>query len=207
MKSGDGEMDNLFEEQISMENNKLVANLLKELITTDERFLKYILKTTTKENSNNVISRFLKVYKKSLAFVGENNMSNAVDITKDHYKKLKLLGLSYYFLGMYTSCMTVTEFLLNQKFDMFVFQIYLNTAKRLENVDITKLLKNIVVALSFENRFYDKVHFKIVKFLKQELMRKRKLSKEYLMNESIQVIDKFINEKLLRMLINFYTAM
>jgi len=201
----DPEMFDLFEMQLKMTNNLLITSLIKDLLIMDESFLKYLLSINYKKSPNNIIENFLVVYKKTLAFIERNKFDANETLEGQQYEKLKLLCLSYYFLGMYQSCVNITETLLDFKFDRLIFELYLKSLKHMEAFNIAEILKNIVIGLSFENRFYDKVHFTVTKFVKMELIDKRHFNSEYLINESIRSIDSFINEKLVAMIIDFYT--
>ena len=201
----DPEMIDLFEMQLKMTNNLLITSLIKDLLIMDESFLKYLLSINYKKSPNNIIENFLVVYKKTLTFIERNKFNANETLEGQQYEKLKLLCLSYYFLGMNQSCVNITETLLNFKFDRLIFELYLKSLKHMEAFNIAEILKNIVIGLSFENRFYDKVHFTVTKFVKMELIDKRHFNSEYLINESMRSIDSFINEKLVAMIIDFYT--
>lgn len=186
----DTSMDDLLAMQMECYENILINDCLVKCTG----FLSYLTKINFK-NENNSIKRYLYVRKKTLQYL--NNTKS---------KDKRLLCSSYYFLGMYESCMKISMDILNICFDRFVFDILLQSTKEIDDVDVSIVLKYITIALSFEVRFYNNVHLSITRYVKEVLMKKRGLTKEYLMDASVHVIDAFINEKIVKMIINFYNS-
>lgn len=192
--SDDGSKDELLSMQMECYKNALISSCLIECKEMDTKFANY-LSDITLSNQNNVIKRYLDVRKRTICYLQSPTR-----------KDKKLLCSSYYFLGMYESCMTIAKDILDTKFDRFVFDMFLQSARKVKDIDISIVLKHITVAMSLEVRFYNNVHFVISKFVKDEFMVKRGLSKEQLIDLNVSVIDTFINEKVMKMMVNFYNS-
>lgn len=105
---------------------------------------------------------------------------------------------------MYESCINVAIDILDFKFDRFVFDVFLQSTREVEDINLSVILKYITVAMSLEVRFYNNVHLAITQFIKEELMHKRGLNKEQLIDLSVSAVDAFINEKVMKMIVHFY---
>lgn len=184
--------DGLLAMQMECYQNALINNCLIKSKELDSQFADYLSSISLK-NESNVVGRYLDVRKRTIRYLQSP--------TK---KEKKLMCSSFYFLGMSESCMKLAIDILDTEFDRFTFNMLLESAREANGIDLSIVLKHMTVAMSHEVRFYDSVHFAITEFVRKELMNKRGLSKEQLLDSTVLAIDAFINEKVMKMIVNFY---
>ncbi|CAI8496509.1 unnamed protein product [Hanseniaspora opuntiae] len=187
-------MDQLLTMQMECYQNGLINNCLIKYKGVDKQFVNYLSNITSKDE-NNVIRKYLDVRKRTLSYLQSTAKRDE-----------KLICSSYYFLGMYESCIIVAIDILDFKFDRFVFNMFLQSTREVEDINLSVILKYITVAMSLEVRFYNNVHLAITQFVKEELMHKRGLNKEQLIDLSVSAVDAFINEKVMKMIVHFYNS-